>query len=203
MPLYKLFRIGLGRYGFQEGVVCRAFGGGSFAPLPTTPPAYAARELGMGVYEISYDLSNVSATVSDYRTTVTGGGLSTVAPLVGVAGYAPGVREEHDHHPFGLAIPNRTRRTNQVEPVASGYWYCFKGKEDDEGMGGGKQVQDYGFRLCYKAAGRFLSVDPRAEKYAGWSPYNFVMRNPINNIDPEVILSELWLQTWRVRTSKR
>jgi hypothetical protein len=31
---------------------------------------------------------------------------------------------------------------------------------------------------------RFLSVDPRADKYLGWSPYNYVMGNPIRNTDP-------------------
>lgn len=31
---------------------------------------------------------------------------------------------------------------------------------------------------------RFLSVDPRADKYFGWSPYNYVLGNPIRNTDP-------------------
>ena len=32
---------------------------------------------------------------------------------------------------------------------------------------------------------RWLSVDPKAQKYAGFSPYNFVADNPLNNIDPD------------------
>lgn len=32
---------------------------------------------------------------------------------------------------------------------------------------------------------RFLSVDPRADKYYGWSPYNYVLGNPIRNTDPQ------------------
>ena len=32
--------------------------------------------------------------------------------------------------------------------------------------------------------GRFLSVDPLADKYPGWSPYNYTGGNPINRIDP-------------------
>ena len=31
---------------------------------------------------------------------------------------------------------------------------------------------------------RFLTEDPKAEKYWGWSPYNFVKGNPIRNTDP-------------------
>jgi|688.fasta_scaffold02656_6 RHS repeat-associated protein len=30
----------------------------------------------------------------------------------------------------------------------------------------------------------WLSVDPLAEKYPNWNPYNYVMQNPINLIDP-------------------
>ena len=29
-----------------------------------------------------------------------------------------------------------------------------------------------------------MSVDPRAAKYSGWSPYHYVLNNPILNIDP-------------------
>ena len=32
---------------------------------------------------------------------------------------------------------------------------------------------------------KWWAVDPRAEKYPGWSPYNYVMGNPIMNIDPK------------------
>ena len=40
------------------------------------------------------------------------------------------------------------------------------------------------FILPSDAITRFLQVDPRAEKYYGWSPYNYVLGNPIINIDP-------------------
>jgi len=38
--------------------------------------------------------------------------------------------------------------------------------------------------LAPEMIAKFLAVDPRAEKYGGWSPYNYVMGNPIRNIDP-------------------
>ncbi len=31
---------------------------------------------------------------------------------------------------------------------------------------------------------RWLSVDPMADKYPGWSPYNYTLNNPINYFDP-------------------
>lgn len=41
-----------------------------------------------------------------------------------------------------------------------------------------------GARLSDSEVGRFLSVDPLAHLYYGWSPYNYVLGNPIRFIDP-------------------
>ena len=37
----------------------------------------------------------------------------------------------------------------------------------------------------------WLSVDPLAEKYMGFSPYNYVANNPLINIDPNG--REIWI----------
>lgn len=45
---------------------------------------------------------------------------------------------------------------------------------------------DYrGARFYDSDLGRFLSLDPLAEKYAGWSSYNYVLGNPVLLIDPD------------------
>ncbi len=65
---------------------------------------------------------------------------------------------------------------------ASDYRYGFNSKEKDSAFG--LLHYDYGFRIYHPGLGRFLSVDPRAAKYSGWSPYHYVLNNPILNIDP-------------------
>jgi RHS repeat-associated protein len=66
----------------------------------------------------------------------------------------------------------------------SGYRYGFNGKEnDDEGMGGGGQTYDYGFRIYNPGLAKFLSVDPLIKKYPELTPYQFASNTPINSID--------------------
>jgi uncharacterized protein RhaS with RHS repeats len=38
--------------------------------------------------------------------------------------------------------------------------------------------------------GRFLGVDPLAGKFAGWSPYNYVLGNPVRLVDPDGAAAE-------------
>ena len=40
-------------------------------------------------------------------------------------------------------------------------------------------------RYYDSATGRWLSIDPKANKYPGWSPYNYCLNNPLRNIDPD------------------
>lgn len=64
--------------------------------------------------------------------------------------------------------------------------YLFNGKELDEET----QLYYYGARYYDPHISRWLSVDPLAENYQGWSPYNYTLNNPVRYIDPDG--KEVW-----------
>jgi RHS repeat-associated protein len=49
----------------------------------------------------------------------------------------------------------------------------------------GYDTYDYGARGYYAAMGRFMSIDPLAEKKPWMSPYVYCSGNPVNRIDPD------------------
>jgi RHS repeat-associated protein len=59
----------------------------------------------------------------------------------------------------------------------------YNGKEFIEMNG--YDTYDYGARGYYAAIGRFMTVDPLAEKYYSISPYAYCGGNPVNFIDPK------------------
>ena len=63
--------------------------------------------------------------------------------------------------------------------------YKFNGKElDDETGNYYYYYYYYGARYYDPKWSVWLSVDPMAEKYPGWSPYNYTLNNPIKYVDP-------------------
>src|SRR5690606_4525737 len=48
----------------------------------------------------------------------------------------------------------------------------------------------YGARYYDPKFSIWLSVDPMAESFPGWSPYHYVHNNPINMIDPTGMSAE-------------
>jgi RHS repeat-associated protein len=82
------------------------------------------------------------------------------------------------YSPFGVVLEGRTYTSE------SDYRYGFNGKEiDDEGMGGGGQTYDYGFRIYNPGLAKFLSVDPLSASYPWYSPYHYAGNCPILFID--------------------
>lgn len=83
------------------------------------------------------------------------------------------VQETNHYYPFGGVFAS----TSNVQP------YKYNGKELDTKKG--LNWYDYGARHYDATLGRWFVVDPLAEKYYGWSPYNYCLNNPISNIDPD------------------
>jgi RHS repeat-associated protein len=45
-------------------------------------------------------------------------------------------------------------------------------------------------RMCDPVIGRFNSVDPMAHLYPGYTPYHYVLNNPLSFIDPTGLCPE-------------
>jgi RHS repeat-associated protein len=94
------------------------------------------------------------------------------------------------YSPFGVVLEGRNYT------FGSGYRYGFNGKEkDDEGMGGGGQTYDYGFRIYNPGLAKFLSVDPLSGKYVFYTPYQFAGNKPIVAVDIDG-LEDMWVHAW-------
>ena len=59
--------------------------------------------------------------------------------------------------------------------------YKFNAKELDSETG----LYYYGARYYNPRLSIWYGVDPLAEKYPSWSPYNYTLNNPVNYIDPD------------------
>ncbi|MBD3330013.1 hypothetical protein GF354_00615 [Candidatus Peregrinibacteria bacterium] len=77
-----------------------------------------------------------------------------------------------DYYPFG-----QDRVASSTDETA----YQFTGKEKDSNSG----LIYFGARYYDPSIGRFISVDPLAEEYPGWSPYVYALDNPLIVVDPD------------------
>jgi len=84
-------------------------------------------------------------------------------------------KENRDYGPWGIPLAERqyVQGTSTIEK--------FTGKELDNLTG----LFHFGARSYHPALGRWHSVDPKADDFASFSPYNYTLNNPIRLIDPD------------------
>ncbi|MFY8068479.1 MAG: DUF6443 domain-containing protein [Flavobacterium sp.] len=103
--------------------------------------------------------------------------------------------EENHYYPFGLKHTGynsdqmmyvKEEYIVKIKPkpllFKTSYNYKYNGKELQEELG--LNMYDYGARNYDPALGRFLSLDPKMEKFYPLTGYNYVANSPILLIDP-------------------
>ncbi|NUQ24995.1 MAG: hypothetical protein HUU34_13670 [Saprospiraceae bacterium] len=83
-------------------------------------------------------------------------------------------RQHIEYLPFGETFVDE-HTNSDVQP------YLYNAKELDAETG----LYYYGARYYDPKTSIWVSVDPMAEKYAGWSPYNYTLQNPVRFVDPD------------------
>lgn len=84
--------------------------------------------------------------------------------------------------------PYGEKMAEYVSGGTTGQKYVFTEKERDIETG----YDYFGARFYDSDLGRWMTVDPLADKYPGWSPYNYVMGNPLRFICILNIIIRFW-----------
>ncbi|AXG71765.1 RHS repeat-associated core domain protein [Kordia sp. SMS9] len=87
------------------------------------------------------------------------------------------IKEENHYYPFGLKMKGFN---NGI--IGRDHQYGYNGKEEQNELF--LNWSDYGARNYDASLGRWMNIDPLAEKYYDKSAYNYTLNNPVFFIDP-------------------
>jgi len=97
------------------------------------------------------------------------------------------VVEENNYYPFGLKHKGYNNVVNSTN-IAQNYKYSGKQLNKELGL----DWYDFGARNYDVSLGRWMNIDPLAEKYYSHSTYNFTLNNPVRFIDPNGMYVIMW-----------
>jgi RHS repeat-associated protein len=131
-------------------------------------------------YEITNHLGNVLAVVTDRKRGRASSGTN-------IQWFVADVLSAQQYYPFGMLMPGNASATlrRQYNLNSYDYRYGFNGKEGDDEVKGDDNQVDFGARPYDPRSGRFLSVDPMANRFPEESNYIFAGNAPITLIDVE------------------
>ena len=86
------------------------------------------------------------------------------------------VLQKNEYYPFGMPMAETANADQDKQP------YKYNGKEFERKDG--LNWMDYGARHYDASLGRFMTMDPMAEKYYSISPYAYCNNNPMRYVDP-------------------
>ncbi|HSH67848.1 MAG TPA: RHS repeat-associated core domain-containing protein [Bacteroidia bacterium] len=141
---------------------------GPFLPMPNATPVFQ-RVLGKKQYELSNHLGNVLSVVSDMRSAHLNGSVPDY--------YTAKVSSSADYYAFGSPMQGR-------DFMSDHYRYGFNGMEKDNEVKGNGNSYTSDFRQYDSRLGRWLSLDPKMEKFPNVSPFVSFNDNPVYFIDP-------------------
>ncbi|TAI48490.1 RHS repeat domain-containing protein [Flagellimonas allohymeniacidonis] len=150
------WRVGRGNYVYQGGTL----------QFFNQPEGYVTPKSGGGydyVYQYKDHLGNVRLSYLDNSGTTE-------------------IVEESNYYPFGLKHKGYNTAISANGNSVAQKWK-FGGKELDESLG--LETYDFGARNYDPALGRWMNIDPLAEKMRRHSPYNYAFNNPMFFIDPD------------------
>ena len=114
------------------------------------------------------------------------------------------VTQENHYYPLGMALSGVAVNTVPVANLSKEQ-FNEGSTLQDELLGTEAGIYSTFYRSYDPATGRFTGVDPLADHYAAWTPYQFALGNPIAMNDPTgalsqqqlaAIIDELWAETY-------
>lgn len=90
-----------------------------------------------------------------------------------------GSNTKTNYYAFGMPMPGRSYQSS------SSYRYGMNGKEKDDEIVGSGNSYNFGERQYDPRLGRWISIDPHANKYANMSPYIYAANSPVWVLDPD------------------